>query len=216
MTTTEYALNNEVSLVTVKNFKEGACMKRLSTYFVLVSTIILLATPAMALLKVEGNYSIFAKGTGMGIGLEMPLLPVSICISKLSEANVALSGTIGGKTFTGATKANAWGIEASIKFPLDLMGVSIGGLAYADLATGKAPDGTDVALPGNAYVGPFARYSIDVVPLVTVYGQMAFLIKVLDGQKAIQDQLTGSGTSVDISDMNRSGLLLRFGVSAGL
>ena len=48
-------------------------MKKLSTYFVLVSTVILLATPAIALLKVEGNYSIFAKGTGMGIGIEMPI-----------------------------------------------------------------------------------------------------------------------------------------------
>ncbi|MDD5456649.1 MAG: hypothetical protein PHV30_06405 [Candidatus Margulisbacteria bacterium] len=187
--------------------------------FVLASVLmVVLAAPSFSLLQVQGVYTGFAKGTGVGLGLDFPLIPffpTSLLISQLGDTDINVSSgfSYGGQTWSAGTfKFSSLPIELQVKFPFGLMGVNWGVNVMADLLTGKVA-GNNVSFPGGVYGGVFGEYKQDILPLISGFAQLGYLIKLVDAQKAIDDQV-GAG-KIDLSGVDRSGLFYRFGVSIG-
>ena len=187
--------------------------------FVFASVLmVVLAAPSFSLLQVQGVYTGFAKGTGMGLGIDFPLIPffpTSILISQLGDTNINVSSgfSFGGQTWSAGTyQFSSMPIEAQIKFPFGIMGFNWGADLMIDLLTGKVA-GNSVSFPGGIYGGFFGEYKQDVLPLISLFAQLGYLVKLVDAQKAIDDQV-GAG-KIDLSGVDRSGLFYRAGVSIG-
>jgi len=176
-----------------------------------------LMTTSFGLLKVEGIYTNFAKGSGIGFGADFPFIPfvpTKVFISTLGEKNIVLpSLDIAGTSLSaGSVKFKPMVIEFMAKFPIDLAGVSVGGSLILDWWSIEGSQ--NISTIGNRYAGVLGAYKQNVMPLVEVFGQAGYLIKVFDAEKAIEDN--NSGLNIDLSEVDQSGLFLRAGVSIGI
>ncbi len=191
-------------------------MKKLRSVILLVA-VLLMTTMSFSLLKVDGTYSVFAKQGGLGMGITFPVLPIvdtMIYIHMLGDADVTATGNIGGINFSGVAKMTATAIEMQAKLPMSFMDWNFGGTLLYDILSGSTA-GQSTYLPGSLYAGLFGQYQQPITPLIAWYGQIGMLFKVLDGQKLINDQVS-SGGSFDLSNIDRSGLYFRAGLSVGL
>ncbi|MEI7943166.1 MAG: hypothetical protein WCH76_08430, partial [Candidatus Riflemargulisbacteria bacterium] len=189
-------------------------MKKFRVLLLLV-TVLLMTSMSFSLLKVEGTYSVFAKQGGVGIGIGLPLVPLldtTVYIHMLGDANVTASANYSGETFSGTTKMSATAVEVQAKLPISIMDFNVGGTVLVDILTGKESiGGKSVALPGSVYGGLFVHYQKSLMPLVSYYGQMGMLFKVIDGEKALNDKVTTG--EFDMSNIDRSGMYFRAGLS---
>ena len=173
--------------------------------------------PSFSLLKIDGVYTQFANASGVGAGLDLPLIPfipTSIFVSQLADTNITLgSFTIGGTSFSaGSIAFKQYMAELQLQFPIGLLGVDVGACIAGNLATADDGVGHTGAVPGNVYGGVYGKYSIDVLPLIKAYGQVGYLVKVVDGQRAFNEQ---ASVNFDLSKLDQSGLYYRAGVSVG-
>jgi hypothetical protein len=196
-------------------------MKKIKS-LILVGLIFSLTSFSFSLSKAEGVYTVFAKQSGLGAGVNFPLIPLidtTLYFHSLGETSVDGTATYtnGSSTYSlsGQTKVNSSAIEFQAKFPLSIMGVSIGGTLLLDIMNAKV-SGTnqEFVLPGSLYAGVFGQYNQGLLPFVSVFGQAGLLVKVLDGEAEINKNL--SGGSLNLSNINRSGLYFRAGVSVGI
>lgn len=196
-------------------------MKRTGLLILLIMFILGLSTQAFALLKFEGIYSVYAKNQGVGAGVEIPLIPlfpITLYASKLNDKNITLPNvTYKGDSFNGEVKFQSIAGELQIKTPIDLFGVKLGATVMADLLSGKNVSGKMVTLPGNIYAGIFGQYGQSLLPFLDWYLQAGLLNKIVNGEKAINDEIHKSspGTSVNLKDIDQSGLYARAGLSLG-
>ena len=82
------------------------------------------------------------------------------------------------------------------------------------LTAQQSVGGSFVALPGNVYAGIFGNYKQDLLPFISAFAQLGYLIKVVNGEKVINDAITPA--VVDLSAIDKSGLCWKVGVSIGL
>jgi hypothetical protein len=193
-------------------------MKKFRAVSLLV-TVLLMTSMSFSLLKVEGTYSVFAKQAGLGFGVSLPVLPLvdtTFYIHMLGNADVTLTGigNIGGATFSsGTAKMAATAFELQAKLPFSIMDCNVGATILADFLTGDNGSQT-VAMPGSIYGGLFVQYQKSLMPLVAYYGQVGMLFKLLDGEAEVNKQ--ASPAIFDMSNINRTGLYFRAGLSVGL
>ena len=98
---------------------------KLRKVLLMTALIISISIPSFSLLKVEGVYTGYAKGSGVGFGVDFPLIPfipTSIFITGLGEDIINLPGLkVGDTTFSaGNVKFKTLAIEFQTKFPLDM------------------------------------------------------------------------------------------------
>lgn len=196
-------------------------MKKLALLLLTFTLLLGLSSQSFALLKIEGIYSIYAKNQGIGAGIEIPLIPffpVTIYASKLNDKNINISSvTYKGDSFNGDVKFQTISGELQIKTPIDLFGIKIGATVMADLLAGESTAGKMIALPGNVYAGLLGQYTGKLIPFVDWYLQAGFLNKIVDGEKAINDEIhkTTPLSSVSLKDIDETGLYYRAGISLG-
>ncbi|HAR64289.1 MAG: hypothetical protein DKM50_02230 [Candidatus Margulisiibacteriota bacterium] len=176
-----------------------------------------LSAPSFALFKIGAAYTGYSQGQGMSASLEfplIPLLPTTFYITQMNKQNVDLPPvTYGGKSFAGSVEFTSLVGELQIKTPLSFMGVSFGVNGLFDVIAGKDGSGEMVALPGNGYAGMFGEYTKDLLPFISGYAQLGYLVKVLDGEKTINDKI--EPVEVNLKDIDKSGLFYRAGLTIG-
>ncbi len=174
-------------------------------------------TPSFSLFQVQGVYSSYAKGSSVGAGIELPIIPfipTTLYLSQFSDTNITCAFTYLSKTFSGTIPFKSFAADFQFKLPLpDVAGFTFGADVMVDLLTGRV-SGSDVAMPGNVYAGLFAQYNQNLLPLVSAFGQLGYLAKVVDTQTAIKNDSSFTGT-IDLSAIDRSGLFWRAGVAIG-
>lgn len=189
-------------------------MKRL---LLAVMACLLISAPAFSLIKVDGAVSGYAKGpVGTGIGIEFPLIPLlstTLYYHTLGSQKVELPGfTYDGKTHTaGDLKMKAYALELQLEYGIPLTDFAVGGTVLGDVYTSEIA-GSDVAMPGSIYTGLYGRYRKALLPFVDMYGTLGLLFKAVDGEKEINDE---SSVDLDLSDIDRSGLYYRVGLTLG-
>jgi hypothetical protein len=183
--------------------------------FVLIS----MMASSFSLFKVGGTYTGFAKGSGVGAMIDLPIIPfipTVLSVTSVGDVDVVANLTYGGQSFTGTKKFSSLALDFQAKLPfVNIAGVDVGADLLFDLLTGKADNGTSVALPGGVYAGIFGQMNQNLLPLVDGFMQLGYLVKIVDAQKALADGATGVGT-LDMSAADRSGLFYRIGVSIGI
>lgn len=194
-------------------------MKKIRSVVLLV-TIFCMTSLSFSLLRVEGTYSAFAKQSGLGLGINFPLIPLidtTLYVHFLGDANISGKAAFEGYSFSGTTKVNSTAFELQAKFPFSIMDFNVGGSLLLDFINGKEPfSGKDFIFLSGAYAGLFGHYQKTVFPLVNLFGQVGFLLKVVDGSKLINDQVSGGAGTMDFGNIDRSGLFFRAGVAIGL
>ncbi|MDD4526896.1 MAG: hypothetical protein PHF25_02530 [Candidatus Margulisbacteria bacterium] len=192
-------------------------MKRLRSVVLLV-TVLLMTTMSFSLLRVEGTYSAFAKQSGLGLGVSFPLIPLvdtTLYVHMLGDADISGTADFDGFTFSGTTEVSSTALEMQAKLPLSLMDVNFGATFLMDFMNGKEPTSQkDFIFISGMYAGVFGYYQKPVSPLISLFGQMGLLVKVVDGAKIINDQATGAG--INLGNLDRSGFYFRAGIAIGL
>ena len=193
-------------------------MKNVLKVSVLSFVLLSMFASSFSLLKVGGTYTGFGKGSGLGLMVDFPMIPfipTALYVTSVGESDVVANLTYGGQSFSGTRKFSSLAFDFQAKLPfINIAGVEFGGDLLLDLLTGKADNGTAVALPGGFYAGFFGQYNQNLLPLVDGFIQVGYLSKIIDAQKALIDGSTSGGT-LDLSGSDRSGLFYRFGVSIG-
>lgn len=191
-------------------------MKKLS--FVLIGSMLLMSM-SFGLLKVEGIYTGFAsEETGIGAGIDFPLIPffpTQLYISQQADTTITTPPFVyGGITFGGASQTfKTLAVELQMGLPLiNILGVTTGFNVLVDVAYAEDVGGSIQAIPGNGYAGFWGKYTKNLLPLIDVFGQLGYLVKVLDGEKQLEED---TGVALDLSSLDKTGMFYRFGVSIG-
>ena len=180
-----------------------------------------LFSSSFSLLQLKGVYTGYAKGSGIGLGVDFPLIPfIPTClyVTGLPDTNVSLpSLSMGGINFSaGTAKFKTMTFELQTMFPLDIAGVGVGGSLVMDWLSADLL-GKSASFPGNIYGGVVGNYKQNIIPLVDWFAQVGFLVKLWDVEKVIKDANSSIPANlINLSDLDRSGLFYRVGVSIGL
>ncbi|OGI07405.1 MAG: hypothetical protein A2Y40_03040 [Candidatus Margulisbacteria bacterium GWF2_35_9] len=185
----------------------------------IAALVVSISIPSFAIFKVEGVYTGYAKGNGLGVGFDLPLIPfipTSIYLTGLGEETISLpSIKIGDTTFSaGNAKFKTLAVELQTKFPLDIAGVNAGGSLLIDWNTVDLL-GQSTSIIGNIYLGLFGSYKQNIIPMVDVFVQGGYFFKILDIEKVLKDNNPSVANLIDLSKLDRSGIFYRVGVSIG-